>query len=339
MIRCLAFSQGKYSPSSRFRVHQIAEIINLSPEIGLTMDTSAAKFGAYPPLEASRRPAWILKALFDAFKRASAAKEYDICLIHREMVSTLYTGEILINIPYVFDIDDAIWRTSRFGSIERIVKRARLTIVGNEYIANRLSKITDSIKIIPTGVDTYKFAPTLGDRDKVIVWSGSSSGLPYVYEIEEELYKVLQKFQDWKLRILCDQPPKFRFLTVEMVEYVKWSISNEVTMVNTASIGIMPLPDNDWERAKCSYKMLTYMSCGLPVVVSPVGMNARVLALAKVGLSATLDAEWYDCLGHLMEDSNSGRAMGVNGRQVISNHFNIQDIALEVANTLKEVLA
>jgi len=42
-----------------------------------------------------------------------------------------------------------------------------------------------------------------------------------------------------------------------------------------------------WARGKCSFKMLQYMACGIPVVVSPVGMNENVLAMGEIGMGAT----------------------------------------------------
>ena len=71
---------------------------------------------------------------------------------------------------------------------------------------------------------------------------------------------------------------------MESVKFVKWCPENEVSAIQDIDIGLMPLKDSEFQRGKCSYKMLTYMSCERPVVVSPVGMNADVL---KMGMLAS----------------------------------------------------
>jgi glycosyltransferase involved in cell wall biosynthesis len=97
------------------------------------------------------------------------------------------------------------------------------------------------------------------------------------------------------------------------------------------SIGLMPLADTDWCNGKCSYKMLCYMSAGLPVVVTAAGMNREVLALGDVGLSAGREAEWIDALTALLEDANLRRRMGAAGRAVVEERFSLQRLAQQYA--------
>jgi glycosyltransferase involved in cell wall biosynthesis len=103
------------------------------------------------------------------------------------------------------------------------------------------------------------------------------------------------------------------------------------------SIGIMPLDDSLISRGKCSFKMLLYMACGLPVVVSPFGMNREVLEKGEVGLAAISCDDWVDRLDSLLRRTDERRRMGHNGRAVVMDHYSIQRLASRLADTLLTV--
>ena len=97
----------------------------------------------------------------------------------------------------------------------------------------------------------------------------------------------------------------------------------------------MPLADNEWSRGKCSYKMLLYLSCGVPVVVSPVGMNAQVLQAAEVGLGARDQNEWKTSILALLSDDGGRREMGATGRELIVEKFSTTVLGEHLARILK----
>ena len=74
-----------------------------------------------------------------------------------------------------------------------------------------------------------------------------------------------------------------------------WQEHTEVDLINTFDVGVMPLPDDDWARGKCAFKLIQYMACGVPVVASPVGANADVVT-AECGLLANTPEEWVQAL-------------------------------------------
>ena len=98
----------------------------------------------------------------------------------------------------------------------------------------------------------------------------------------------------------------------------------------------MPLTDDKWTRGKCSFKMLQYMAVGLPVVVSPVGMNNEVLEQGKVGLAADSENDWYEALDTLYEDSSQQVEMGKNGRELIEKYYSADIISKTLAGILKK---
>ena len=42
-------------------------------------------------------------------------------------------------------------------------------------------------------------------------------------------------------------------------------------------IGLMPLIENEFTKGKCAFKAVQSIGCGLPVILSDVGMNKDVI--------------------------------------------------------------
>ena len=61
------------------------------------------------------------------------------------------------------------------------------------------------------------------------------------------------------------------------VEEIAWNEADEVAQLNGFDVGVMPLPDDDWARGKCAFKLIQYMACGVPVIASRVGANIDVV--------------------------------------------------------------
>lgn len=81
--------------------------------------------------------------------------------------------------------------------------------------------------------------------------------------------------------------------------------------------------DAGWGLGKCSYKMLFYMACGVPVVVSLVGMNAEVLAQEEIGYGPKDLSEWVEALECLLRAPDRSVTMGKAGRKVIEQHYSV----------------
>ena len=94
----------------------------------------------------------------------------------------------------------------------------------------------------------------------------------------------------------------------------------------------MPLDDSDWSQGKCSYKMLQYMSSGIPVIVSPIGMNKELLSLAQIGFGANTLHEWTDCLQIIFSDTEQAQKMGSQGRLLVENKYSKSYIGQTISN-------
>lgn len=332
MIRVAAFTQGFNIPSARFRVRQYGPLL---AEQGVELAENWARFGAYPPGPGWKRLPWLAATLAERSLAALGGNACDVALFQREMVSTLYGAERLCRVPAVLDVDDAIWLTQRRGCIDRLARQCRLVLCGNDYIAEHFSAFAP-VEILPTGVDTDFWQPGLQSDSPVMVWSGSASGLPYLYEIEPALAAVMQANRSVRLRVCSNAAPRFASLPADRVEFVSWSPETELAAVQSASLGLMPMPDTPWTRGKCSFKMLTYLACGVPCVASPWGMNAQVIA-GGGALGADTQETWTTHLLALLGEPEVARALGRAGRDQVEEKYATRRLAQTLAAALKKV--
>ena len=334
VLRVAAFTGGVDVPSARFRVRQY---IRRLMEEGVDITEFSSQLGVYPPHNLVLRPLWAIATLSSRMPDVFRSYHYDLTLLQREMFSTYLTLEYLTKSPRVLDVDDAIWLLRGGKFAEKLALNCEAVICGNAFLSEQFSKWNSRVSIIPTAVDTDRFVEDHPVEEPVIGWSGTSGGFRYLYSIESALAAVLQKVPGARLRIVSDSIPSFRIIPWDKIEFICWSPEKEVRAIQGMAVGIMPLEDSLWARGKCSLKMLTYMACGIPVVVSPVGMNAEVLSYGQVGFGPKSIREWGDALLFLLDNIEQRIRMGRNGRKVVLEKYSINVIGQKLAKTLLQI--
>jgi glycosyltransferase involved in cell wall biosynthesis len=239
--------------------------------------------------------------------------------------------------PLVFDIDDAIWLLSpgHDRAVRATAGRAACVIVGNDFLADYVNAHARQVEIIPTAVDVERFSPAeKSGRGFVVGWTGSATTYGYLEAIAPALGRFLDAAPDATLVVMANHFRALPGVAAERVEFVEWSPAMEAPVVAGFDVGLMPLPDSDWARGKCAFKMLQYLACGVPAVVSPVGMNAQVLAMSDVGLAASSEDEWVEALVTLARDPGRAVALGRNGRELVSTSFSVPVVARQLAGVM-----
>lgn len=289
---------------------------------------------AYPPRQRLLRPAWAALRLSEMAIAAMKSQRYDVTFIQREMLSTFATLERWTGRARVLDVDDSI-HLYRGGTMAKaLATQCDRIICGNPHLAEIYRQWNKDVVVLPTAVDTVRFCPKDSNRacgSIVLGWIGTSGNLKYLHEIEPALVAVLKQNSNAKLHVVCDRPPDFRDIKTNRFKFIPWSPEIEVAAIQSFSIGLMPLMDSPWARGKCSFKMLQYMACGVPVVVSPVGMNADVLNMGEIGFGPVSLTQWVDAMAYFLADENARLRSGVNGRQIVLRDFSVAALAPQLA--------
>lgn len=335
-LRVAALTGGTSVPSARFRVRQL--IAPLGRE-GIVMEEMPASLSAYPPASKALRPLWLGASLCARLPQVLSTYRYDAVFLQRELLSTLYTLERFTHRPRVFDVDDAIWLHPRGAFAARLAAACDAVICGNAYLADYFSRFNHRVSVVPTAVDTAVFvpAPVRQAHTPVVGWVGTAGNFRYLYHIEPALKTFLDRVPEAQLWVMAESPPALRLLPADRVVFRQWAPDAEVAMIQGLTVGIMPLEDSEWARGKCSFKMLSYMSCAVPVVVSPVGMNREVLARGSCGYGADSDAEWVEALESLCLSPDKARAYGECGRAIVERHYSTGAVTPQVAEVIRDV--
>ncbi len=331
MIKVTALTGSKNDPSSRFRIRQF-----IKPLQSLGVEVSE-----YWPLISRYRIEplpWLVAAT--RIPGLAASRFSDITWLGRELISGRFSLERLAGKRRLFDVDDAIWFFYEQDFSAEIAINCDGVIAGNRFLADHYERLGAKVWLVPTSVDTELWRPamTVSEDKWTIGWTGSSANLRFVYSVEDALAAFLAQYPDSRLLIVCDQRPELKKLPAKSWEFVPWSMQNEISLVQQMNVGLMPLEDYELGRGKCGFKMLTYMACGLPVMVTPVGVNSEILQRGNVGFAARTPDEWFAGLVRLHDDRALGATMGVAGRRVVEEHYSVAANAGLLADIFRSVL-
>lgn len=343
------------SPSQRYRFEQYLDFFKSKgfdwelSEI-ITQKDDVVFYGPGEYLQ----KAWILfKSIFIRLRDLSRAKKFDVIFIQREALllgSSYFEKHFYKKNKVIFDFDDSIWlldtspENKKFEFLKNPektktnIKHANWVIAGNSFLANYAKQFNSNTVIIPTTIDTdfHIPKPELRNKDKVIIgWSGSISTLKH-FEIAIPALKEIQKKYPGKTEIQVIGQGSYTHPDISIISK-NWSAGTEVNDLNYFDIGIMPLPNDEWVKGKCGLKGLSYMACGIPTIMSNVGVNPEIIRNGENGFLASTPREWVDCLSQLIENPDLRHTMGTAGRQTVVKNYSVnanKDKYLEVFNSL-----
>ncbi|WP_413531811.1 glycosyltransferase [Empedobacter brevis] len=326
-ILCLT-QGGKESPSANFRIRQYKDLFKKD---GWSISEFKLKNLYYPQFSRNIYIHYLIKLLgiYYVFKKISKLKlnkkihNSDIIWINKYAIKLVelhkYKNKIIIQ-----DIDDAVFYNAS-DNFNYTLNYANHLLVGNNFLAQEIEKIKKvNYDVISTAIDLDSYPKKQSFGDKFIIgWIGSPYTNKYLIEIKDSINQFLTEY-DSELYIISDRFEDFKGVFTKNCKLIKWEENNYIENLNKITVGLMPLSNSNWEKGKCSFKMLQYMACFKPVLVSPVGMNKEILEKYDCGISANNAKDWYNNLLTLYKDKNLSENLGKNGRLAIEDEYSVE---------------
>jgi glycosyltransferase involved in cell wall biosynthesis len=291
-----------------------------------------------------RRPARLRELVTDALVRPPA----DLLMIHRTTYPPPFARRLAASgVPVVFDFDDAIYlpppsasqdpatRRRYRRNFDATVQAMDVVICGNSELSGHVAAVRH--EVVPTPVDEQRFHPQAirPATRPVVGWVGHSDNLPFLERLAEPLKELTRRHSGFALRVVADRPP---VIDEVPVEFEPWSLETEVSCFDGMAVGLMPLDDSPWTRAKCSFKLLQYMALGIPAVASPVGMNREVMEDGVNALVASSSSDWFDAIDRLLSDRELAARIARAGRDTVEQRYSLAVLSPKLVGVLAECL-
>lgn len=333
---------------SAYRAALDAADIDLEVSPFLDAQTLREVQGARPTPRALVR---MMRALVARATLAGRRRRFDAVFVQREatMVGPPWLELVLakLGVPFVYDIDDALWLTpapaagslrARFPRLGNFVrapqKGPRLlavadeVICGSERLAAYAAALNAHVTVIPTVTDLASWKPlasrSLGafaNRVPVVGWIGTPSTAPALRMVEPALLRLREEGYDFVVRVRGAGAAPFERL---VHENLPWRATEEISDFAEIDVGLAPMEDSEWSSGKCAFKQIQYMAVGVPHVSSLAGAAAEVLVDGENALVARSSEDWYRMIKLLLDDPATRRKLTAGGLRSAEARYSLQ---------------
>jgi glycosyltransferase involved in cell wall biosynthesis len=241
----------------------------------------------------------------------------------------------------VYDTDDATYlrpaftpntpfqRLRRFDKVVQVVTRARWVSAATEPIAAWARRYNPNVSIVPMAVDLAEYdrvrRHSRATHPLVLGWAGTAGGVRYLNALAPVLRDLASKHE----LVVSAISGGYRQVCLPGVplDARPWRAESAVADMADFDIGLVPLDDSPFERAKFPFKLLQYLALGVPAVCAGVGIAASVIRDGENGrLARSLD-EWRQALEALIQDDALRRRLAGAGRETVAATYTVDRVA------------
>lgn len=286
------------------------------------------------------------------------ARRFDVVVIQRDLFP--FGSPVLERLltrtgtPLVYDTDDATYirpaftpntpfqRWRRFDKVAHVVASARWVSVATEPIAAWARQYNHNVSVVPMAIDLARYDQARSLRGSgrspvqertVLGWAGTAGGLRYLEALAPVLADVARR-HDIIVRVVSGGHDRVRLPGVP-VETRPWHADTELDDMADMAIGLVPLDDAPFERAKFPFKLLQYWAMGVPAVCARVGLASSAIVDGDNGVLAGSADEWRSALEQLLTDARLRARVADGGRATVEARYTIERVGPILVNGLR----
>lgn len=201
------------------------------------------------------------------------------------------------------------------------------------------------VHVIPNSIDFSIWDNIQFESEKKegmirIIYSGCGNHSGDLEIVKPVLLALLEEFQNLEIVMIqafkCFEDvnhPRF-------IQMKKWTPINMFPVLLKSlggDIGIAPLRDNDFNRAKSNLRWLEYSALKIPTVASSVRPFNESIKHESDGFLSSTKGEWYSNLKTLIEDKKKRQLIGEDAYVQVKDRFNMDKTALKYSEILREI--
>jgi glycosyltransferase involved in cell wall biosynthesis len=227
------------------------------------------------------------------------------------------------------------WNTQQLQSASHV-------ITSTDYLKERFSKYNKNITVIPNAIDFELWDKAREGYKKHkrvrIGWMGSCTHFKDLEMIKEALETVLERHKNAEVYMVGYDPMIFNHPRI--IIHNKWSnIMDYPQFVGKYSfdIGIAPLRDSIFNRAKSNLRYIEYSALQIPTVASDV-MPMKCIKSDKTGILVENNtAKWVEALSALIIAPERRSLMGMAAYHYVKHNLNAKTVAKQYIRVLRDL--
>lgn len=244
----------------------------------------------------------------------------------------------------VYDIDDADYLRFDKKNIIFFIKNTKFCTVGSKALFNYVREINKNVLVLTTPIIPHQQIKTNRNSVLHIGWVGDygfNKGVQTLFSHKISLEKLfLPALNEIKI------PFKLTLLGIKTEEhkkeieqffkgntYIDLNIPNDINWqdedsvykrIKVFDIGVSPMINSEFNKAKSAFKIKQYLSCGVPILASPVGENLSFINDEKNGFLCKNKAEFKEKIETIKNMNNDEYQLLMKNTQVDLNIFSVQ---------------